>query len=233
MKKCNKCNIIQEDINFYIIKKGKSLHSKCKTCCSIINKENQKTRNKEKKNEYNKKYYSKFKSEISLKNREQKNAYQRDYYHLNKNLIFEKEKDRYNNDINFRLSKIYRNRLTSYIKGENNIMKYLKCDLVELKSFIEIQFTQDMSWENKGTVWELDHVIPISKFNLENPKHIEICFHWCNLKPLYKLNNRKKSNKLIDKMIKTHQEFSLNFSKIHKLHYSNIYNFYIMNLINR
>lgn len=233
MKKCNRCNIIQEDKYFYIIKNGKYLHSKCKTCCSIMNKENQKMRNKEKKNEYNKKYYSEFKSEISLQNREQKNAYQRDYYQLNKNIIFEKEKDRYNNDIKFRLSKIYRNRLTSYIKGEKDIMKYLKCNLVELQNFIEIQFGKDMSWENKGILWELDHVIPISKFNLENPKHTEICFHWCNLKPLYKLDNRKKSNKLIDEIIKTHKDFSLYFSQIHNLNYINIYDFYIQNLINR
>lgn len=49
MKKCNKCNIEKQDIEFYKIKNGNKLHSKCKTCCSLINKENQKTRNKEKK----------------------------------------------------------------------------------------------------------------------------------------------------------------------------------------
>jgi len=112
MKKCNRCNIIQEDTNFYIIKNGKSLHSKCKKCCSIINKENQQKRNKDKKKEYNKSYYSEYKADISLQNREHKNAYQREYYKNNKNMIFEKEKDRYNNDIKFRLSKIYRNRLS-------------------------------------------------------------------------------------------------------------------------
>ena len=226
MKKCNRCNILQEDTNFYIIKNGKSLHSKCKTCCSIVNKENQKKRDKDKKNKYNKSYYLKYKADIFLQNREQKNAYQRDYYLKNKSIIFEKEKYRYHNDIKFRLSKIYKNRLTSYIKGENNSMKYLKCDLVELQNFIEIQFNKDMSWENKGTVWELDHVVPISKFNLEKLNHIETCFHWCNLKPLYKSDNRKKSNKFFKNIIKTHQNFALHYSQIHNLNYINIYDFY-------
>lgn len=47
-----------------------------------------------------------------------KNEYQKDYYLQNKTVILQKEKDKYNNDVQFRLSKIYRNRLNSYIKGE-------------------------------------------------------------------------------------------------------------------
>jgi len=223
MKICNKCSLNQSDECFYLIKNGTKLHSLCKSCCSIKNKENQVNRDQTNKN---KNYYLKNKELISLQNREQKNAYQKEYYLLNKDKIFEKEKERYHNDIKFRLSKIYRNRLTSYIKGENNSMKYLKCDLEELQNFIEIQFSEDMSWENKGTIWELDHVVPISKFNLENPIHIETCFHWCNLKPLYKSDNRKKSNKFFENIIKTHQNFALQYSEIHKLKYINIYDFY-------
>jgi len=58
------------------------------------------------------------------------------------------------------------------------------------------------------------------------PTHIETCFHWCNLKPLYKSDNRQKSNKLIDNTIKYQQEFSLHYSQMHNLHYINIYDFY-------
>jgi hypothetical protein len=169
------------------------------------------------------------KLEISLQNREQKNSYQREYYQLNKDKIFEKEKERYNNNIQFRLSKIYRNRLNSYIKSENDNMKYLKCTLMELKNFIEVQFIENMSWNNKGDIWELDHVIPISKFNLELPEHVETCFHWTNLKPIYKSENRIKSNKIFEKIIKSHREFSFNYNKTHKLHYIDIYNFFIFN----
>lgn len=63
------------------------------TCCSIINKENQQKRDKDKKKEYNKSYYSEYKADISLQNREHKNVYQREYYKNNKNMIFEKEKE--------------------------------------------------------------------------------------------------------------------------------------------
>lgn len=137
MKICNRCQINKEDNEFYLIKKGKYLHSKCKSCCSVINKLNQVNRDKTQKNMYNKQYYLNHSSEISLQNREYKKSYSKEYYQLNKNIIFEKEKKRYHNDIQFRLSKIYRNRLNSYIKGETNHMKYLNCSIEELILFIE------------------------------------------------------------------------------------------------
>ena len=53
MKLCNKCEIIQDDDCFYLIKNGTKLHSLCKLCCSIKNKENNKNRDKSKKQLYN------------------------------------------------------------------------------------------------------------------------------------------------------------------------------------
>lgn len=130
MKLCNKCEIIKDDECFYLIKNGTKLHSLCKLCCSIKNKENLKNRDKSKKKLYDMDYDSENKDKISLQNRERKNNYQREYYQLNKAKIFEKEKLKYQTDIQFRLSKIYRNRLNSYIKGEKDNIKYLKCSLI-------------------------------------------------------------------------------------------------------
>jgi hypothetical protein len=52
-----------------------------------------------------------------------------------------------------------------------------------------------MNWNNHGLVWELDHIIPISSFNLLNPEEQKKCFHYSNLRPLIKLKNRQKLNK--------------------------------------
>lgn len=82
-----------------------------------------------------------------------------------------------------------------------------------------------MSWSNKGDLWELDHAIPISKFNLDIIEHKNICFHWCNLRPIYKSENRKKSNKIDNHIIDNHKKFSFNFSQIHNLNYINISDF--------
>lgn len=222
MKKCNKCNIEKDDIEFY---KNKG---KCKDCISIYNRNYIRNEDsKELKKLSNKKYYEKNKDTISIQNREYKNQYQRQYYKNNKLVIFEKEKERYNTDVQFRLSKIYRNIMNSYIKGEKNNMKYLQCNLDEFIKFIEIQFVDNMTWDNQGDIWELDHILPVSKFNLEIPEYKNICFHWCNYKPIFKSDNKKKSNNLVEKIIQEHNDFTFNFKKENnQLNYINIYEFY-------
>ena len=49
-----------------------------------------------------------------------------------------------------------------------------------------------MSWDNYG-VWEIDHIIPISAFDLFNtPPNIINALD--NLQPLWKIENINKSN---------------------------------------
>ena len=43
--------------------------------------------------------------------------------------------------------------------------------------------------------WEMDHIIPISKFNLSDKNNQLECFNYRNIQPLLKLLNRKKYNK--------------------------------------
>ena len=53
-----------------------------------------------------------------------------------------------------------------------------------------------MNFDNYGE-WEIDHIIPISKFNLRNKEDLEKCCHYTNLQPLWKHDNRVKYNNLI------------------------------------
>lgn len=46
--------------------------------------------------------------------------------------------------------------------------------------------------------YEIDHIKPISKFDLSEKEELEQCCHWSNLQPLLK-DNRYKSNKWTDK----------------------------------
>ena len=54
-----------------------------------------------------------------------------------------------------------------------------------------------MTFENYGE-WEIDHIKPISLFNLNNENELFECFNYTNLQPLWKLDNIKKSNKFIE-----------------------------------
>ena len=68
----------------------------------------------------------------------------------------------------------------------------------QLKKHLEKQFTPEMSWENYGKVWEIDHKIPIAVFNYERPNDIDfrICWSINNLQPLTTFKNRSKQDKI-------------------------------------
>jgi len=228
MKACSRCLESKTDDKFYQIQKNakSSLHSKCISCCKIINKERQHLRDKSKKIAYNQAYYAANKEVINKNRRDKESDYAKTYYHTNKAVIREKEKERYHNDTQFRLSKIYRNRLNSYLKGDDKAKTYLAICLDDLKTFIECQFSEGMSWDNRCSVWELDHVIPISKFDLQVAEHKMVCFHWCNLKPIAKTDNKRKSNKLVSGLIQEHHLFCKEYANRHGAPYIDIYEFY-------
>ena len=47
-----------------------------------------------------------------------------------------------------------------------------------------------------GGVWEIDHIIPISWFDMENESHIKLINNYLNLRPLDTATNRAKRDSL-------------------------------------
>jgi len=64
----------------------------------------------------------------------------------------------------------------------------------ELKKHLEKLFMPEMTWGNYGNSWVIDHKIPLSAFNYENPDDIDFkkCWSLSNLQPMSKIKNRKK-----------------------------------------
>lgn len=83
-------------------------------------------------------------------------------------------------------------------KAENTIL-LLGCTVPYLKGHIALQFSEGMSWDNYGE-WEIDHIIPCSSFDLADPQQQKKCFHYTNLQPLWKSDNRSKGAKLPEEM---------------------------------
>jgi len=94
-----------------------------------------------------------------------------------------------------------RNRIRLALKNQGakkfkTTFKLVGCSLKKLKDHIEKQFKPGMTWKNYGLeTWHIDHIIPVSKFNLLNPKEQRICFNYKNLQPLWAKENFLKSNK--------------------------------------
>lgn len=79
----------------------------------------------------------------------------------------------------------------SRTKKTCNTIEYLGCTSKFLVKYIEKQLTEEM----KILGYEIDHIKPISKFNLKDPNEFAKCTHWTNLQPLLKKDNRTKSCK--------------------------------------
>jgi hypothetical protein len=86
--------------------------------------------------------------------------------------------------------------------NKNNIekkythMELIGCSPEELKIHLQKQLKENMSFENYGD-WEIDHIKPISLFNLNNENELLECFNYKNLQPLWAIDNQIKSNKYI------------------------------------
>ena len=53
-----------------------------------------------------------------------------------------------------------------------------------------------MTIENYGSVWQLDHCLPIASFNLLDENDMKKYFNWINLRPMYSNENNSKNDKI-------------------------------------
>ncbi len=113
------------------------------------------------------------------------------------------EKLRKNNDPIYKLVNNFRTAIYQVLKENNvqknghyfEILKYSPNDLID---HLEKQFTDSMTWENYGK-WHVDHIQPISSFNIREIGDEEFMKCWSleNLQPLWGDDNIRKSNKII------------------------------------
>ena len=67
---------------------------------------------------------------------------------------------------------------------------WLGCSLEHYITFLESAWSDGMTWENWGTYWEIDHIIPCYKFNFEAEHQVLACLNYENTRPLLKEANQ-------------------------------------------
>lgn len=92
-----------------------------------------------------------------------------------------------------------RARLREYLRANHapraSLRTYLKCSPKQLRQFLEFQFEDGMTWENRH-LWHVDHVIPLSWANPADDYQMSIVLHFSNLQPLWAADNQKKAASL-------------------------------------
>jgi len=78
----------------------------------------------------------------------------------------------------------------------NKYIIELGCSYWQAKKHIERQWLPGMSWENHGTAWEIDHIVPASRFDVNDPMQRLQMSHFTNLQPMWTRDNRRKLNRV-------------------------------------
>lgn len=88
--------------------------------------------------------------------------------------------------------------IASALKGKRRARQWWQAacgyTVEELRRHLEALFTDGMSWENHGTLWEIDHIRPVASFNIKSIESAAFRAAWAllNLRPLLKTLNRAK-----------------------------------------
>jgi hypothetical protein len=120
-------------------------------------------------------------------------------------------RNRYHTDENTRIRDLLRSRIYQALKRrlpgnwqssrrKSDVSLGLEiatgCSKPELIAHIEAQFLPGMSWGNYGRGgWELDHITPCASFDLTDEDQLLRCFHYTNLRPLWRIDNQRRPRK--------------------------------------
>ena len=124
-------------------------------------------------------------------------------------------KNERNTNMNYRIKKSLAARLRNVLDKTDTTMNYIGCNIQYFREWIEYNFTEEMNWDNYASLWSIDHIIPVCKFDLTIENEKLYCWNWSNMMPVtIKYNSSKKSidieqiNYIIQKIEKFKEEGS-------------------------
>jgi len=117
-----------------------------------------------------------------------------------------------------------RTRIYNCLKNNKNkhSVDYLGCSTDEYIKWI-FDYDTGFNLENYGKEWHIDHVIPISTFDLTDKKEQMLAFNWRNTMPLNSEENLKKGNRIIKSQIETHYKKLVEYHVKNKLDLPQVY----------
>jgi len=59
---------------------------------------------------------------------------------------------------------------------------YFGLDIEHLRKWIELQFTEALNWDNFGSAWQFDHIIPVAYFDFSKEEDLKLCWNFINIR---------------------------------------------------
>lgn len=216
MKICRKCSVEQEIENFHKDVTAQSgRKSVCRFCVLADCKKRRKAdperfkANKKRAIEKNPERARQLQHASYERNRDKRIAQYKIYYVENRERILSNQRARNEHkrrrqiDVPFKLAGNLRNRLNDIIKKNSrkgSAVRDLGCSVEYLKSHLESKFQPGMTWDNWGKgidKWQIDHIIPLSAFDLTDRQHFLLACNYLNLQPLWHRDNMRKGSRII------------------------------------
>ena len=158
-RKCSDCKK-EKDLEEFYKWKNDPIHNRKYVCivCDLIRNKKYRENNVEK---------EKIRRRIKyLKNREREISRDSEY-----------KKKRMLHDPAFKMLRRIRDRHSNAVKRAGKLKNFrttdlLGCDSKTLKEHFESLFKPDMSWNNHGSIWHIDHIYPLSKVNWDDVNEV-------------------------------------------------------------
>lgn len=193
LKQCRSC---EEILPFSSFSKESKIKSGLNAHCKLCNKKHR---------EENIDHYREIGKKSEDKHRGKRRAKNKKYREENRYELNEKRKIRASENINYKLTKILRTRLSNAIKGNYKVgsaISDLGCSINFLKEYLASKFYdhpetgEQMSWDNHGFYgWHIDHIKPLASFDLSDRDQVKESCNYTNLQPLWAEDNHKKGDR--------------------------------------
>jgi len=85
--------------------------------------------------------------------------------------------------------------------GTGSYSSKIGCTTKEFHKYMEAKFEPGMTWDNYGTYWHVDHIIPCAAFDQSDPHQVALCWHHSNMQPLEAKENLRKSDKFNEEQL--------------------------------
>lgn len=73
---------------------------------------------------------------------------------------------------------------------------YFGLDIGNLRKWIELQFKDEVRWENFGTLWQFDHIVPVTYFDFSNRNDLILCWNFINIRVEKNEFNKNRGNRI-------------------------------------
>jgi len=138
------------------------------------------------------------------------------------------------NNLKKKLQIALRRYYSTSVKCEE-ISNYVGINRNEFISYLNKNLLDGMTIENFGSVWSLDHIVPVDLFDLTNQNELKIAYNYLNIMPMFINDNRLKGasvhfSLLKLKNINKHNESPILNELIKKTenHINEVYNKYLL-----